>query len=585
MKTRSGRVEVLYSARGVPTYCLELWHDGLKKHRLIKGSEKAVVFRKAQIQSDDWEEKWAFVEAREKGRFDKSNQKKEQEFNKNLAAHRTEEALSELSRLNNILKQTLEVDDAINWGDLKDESGFAEPKPSKPRQPAKPQAQSIPVEPKPSDEVYQPRLGFLDKLISSRKEKLVAECNARFESDLRTWQKEVRTIEKNTVAAEKAYYSAQESQKKKYEGNLQEWNNRRVEFIKRQEASNEAVEKQRELYLTGAPDAVIDYCDMVLAASSYPDYFPKEFELDYISETKVLVVDYLMPAPEEIPTLKGVKYIVSKGTFEEQHISQVQLFGVYDRLLYQIVLRTIHEIFESDVITAIESVVFNGIVTSIDRGTGKQTTACILSMQTQREEFAAINLSNVEPKSCFKALKGVGSSKLHGLAPIPPLMRLRRDDGRFVSAYEVANTLNSSSNLAAMDWEDFEHLIREVFAKEFSTNGGEVKVTRASRDGGVDAIAFDPDPIRGGKIVIQAKRYTNTVGVGAVRDLYGAVMNEGANKGILVTTSDYGPDSYAFANGKPLVLLSGANLLHMLHRHGHKARIDLQEAKRLAMAQ
>jgi len=76
--------------------------------------------------------------------------------------------------------------------------------------------------------------------------------------------------------------------------------------------------------------------------------------------------------------------------------------------------------------------------------------------------------------------------------------------------------------------------------------------------------------------------FRNTVGVGAVRDLYGTVLNEGATKGVLVTTSDYGPDSYAFANGKPLVLLSGANLLHMLEKHGHRARIDLQEAKKLA---
>jgi restriction system protein len=161
-------------------------------------------------------------------------------------------------------------------------------------------------------------------------------------------------------------------------------------------------------------------------------------------------------------------------------------------------------------------------------------------------------------------------------------MQLRREDGRFVSAYEVANTLEGTFNLAAMDWEDLEHLIREIFEKEFSSSGGEVKVTQASRDGGVDAIAFDPDPIRGGKIVIQAKRYTNTVGVGAVRDLYGTVLNEGATKGVLVTTSDFGPDSYAFANGKPLVLLSAANLLHMLEKHGHRARIDLQEAKKLA---
>src|SRR5690606_34746199 len=110
------------------------------------------------------------------------------------------------------------------------------------------------------------------------------------------------------------------------------------------------------------------------------------------------------------------------------------------------------------------------------------------------------------------------------------------------------------TNLAAMDWEDFEHLVRELFEREFAQTGGEVKVTQASRDGGVDAVVFDPDPIRGGKIVIQAKRYTNTVGVAAVRDLYGTVVNEGAIKGILVTTSDFGPDAYEFARGKPLTL-------------------------------
>ena len=96
---------------------------------------------------------------------------------------------------------------------------------------------------------------------------------------------------------------------------------------------------------------------------------------------------------------------------------------------------------------------------------------------------------------------------------------------------------------------------------------------------------FDPDPIRGGKIVIQAKRYTNTVDVSAVTDLYGTVLNEGATKGFLVTTADYGPDAYEFAKGKPLTPLNGGNLLHMLERHGWKARIDLQEARRLAAEQ
>ena len=58
-------------------------------------------------------------------------------------------------------------------------------------------------------------------------------------------------------------------------------------------------------------------------------------------------------------------------------------------------------------------------------------------------------------------------------------------------------------------------------------------------------------------------------------------MNEGATKGILVTTSNYGNDAYEFAKGKPLTLMNGANLLYLLEKHGHMAKIDLQEAKEL----
>ncbi len=202
--------------------------------------------------------------------------------------------------------------------------------------------------------------------------------------------------------------------------------------------------------------------------------------------------------------------------------------------------------------------------------------------KSPKAEFIEINFAQVDPKACFKKFKGISGAKLSDLSPVRPVLQLNRDDKRFVPSYEVADSLDASYNLAAMDWLDFENLIREVFEKEFSTRGGEVKITRASRDGGVDAVAFDPDPIRGGKIVIQAKRYTNTVSVSAVRDLYGTVVNEGAIKGILVTTADYGPDAYEFAKDKPLTLLSGSELLYLLGKHGHRARIDLAEARRIA---
>lgn len=62
-------------------------------------------------------------------------------------------------------------------------------------------------------------------------------------------------------------------------------------------------------------------------------------------------------------------------------------------------------------------------------------------------------------------------------------------------------------------------------------------------------------------------------------------MNEGAVKGILVTTSNFGPDSYTFAGGKPLTLVNGGQLLAMLSKHEYGFRIDLAEAKKLAQDQ
>ena len=74
----------------------------------------------------------------------------------------------------------------------------------------------------------------------------------------------------------------------------------------------------------------------------------------------------------------------------------------------------------------------------------------------------------------------------------------QKDDKRIIKEKDVAEGLETEANLAAIPWDDFEHLVRQLFEWEFGRNGVEVKVTRASRDRGVDAIMLDPDPLRGG---------------------------------------------------------------------------------------
>lgn len=503
-------------------------------------------------------------ELKYKEQQEKQRQRAYQASRRQEAEERTEEARRAVEEARGVLNAALPVGDAVDWETLKNLDPLIE------CEPPPPIYEDYPPEPQADAPQFQPVLTLFDKMVKSRVEAKQAEARRNYELAYAEWAAQVESVKASNA--------------QRYAENvavLAKWSADRAAYEAKQSAQNDAIEQQKAAYMAAQPDAVADYCELVMSRSSYPEGFPQEFELEYNPQTELLVVEYRLPAPADLPHIKEVKYVMLRDEFIEVPISEAEQNRLYDDVLYQICLRTVHELFEADAIDAIAAVVFNGWVRAIDKATGKETNGCVISVHVKKEVFQEIDLANVDAKACFKALKGVGSSKLHSLTPVPPVLQISREDKRFVPSHEVANQLDDRFNLAAMDWEDFEHLIRELFEKEFKQSGGEVKITQASRDAGVDAVAFDPDPIRGGKIVIQAKRYTNTVGVSAVRDLFGTVMNEGATKGILVTTSDYGPDAYEFAKGKPLTLLNGSNLLHLLEKHGHKAKIDLKEAKQL----
>lgn len=318
-------------------------------------------------------------------------------------------------------------------------------------------------------------------------------------------------------------------------------------------------------------EGICNYINYLLEDSLYPFLFPKKALSQYDETTHTLIFDYILPNKDIIPNENISK---SKKWVEASVTKQKKL---YDEIIFAIVIRSLAEICHYDEKKYIEHICFNGKIRDRSPLNGQLEEKYILSINVSREQIESLNLEFIDPRDCFKYLKGVSASKLYEQTEIRPIITPAFSDKRIVKSREIETV--QSTNLAEMDWEEFEHLVRQVFEWEFSDKGGEVSVTQSSRDGGVDAIVFDPDPIRGGKIIIQAKRYTNTVPVSAVRDLYGTIINEGANKGILITTSDYGPDSYKFAQGKPITLLNGGHLLYLMEKHGRHARIDIKEAK------
>ena len=551
-------------ANYVNRYQIEISHPGLNKFRVIKGSSKWEAEQKAAAQWAQWNEQWEKKQLQMKKQKDRANKQKADEEANRYAATMTEEADELQAKLDSILVDSVGAY-GFDFDAMKDFSKFVTPKPVPPTH------AQIPEEPQRNASKYNEQPTFFMRLSKNKMAALEKSNNDKYIADHTSWEQQT-----NSIKAENAQKDLD------YKNRCSQWEKEKENFYQKQSAKNASIDEFEEKVNNSDKEAIESLFSIMISELYYPIDYSLDVDVQFIPEEKQLIIEMFLPVQDDIPNKKSVTYIKSRQEFKESFYPESYIKKKYDNVIYQIVMRTLDQCFHIEYPELdIESIVYNGRVQTIDKSTGNEIQPCILSVAVKKEDFETVNLNTVDPKAWFKSVKGVSAATLVNLTPIAPIVEMNKEDKRFIDAYGVADDLADGENIATMPWQDFENLIREIFEKEFNSTGGEVKITQASRDGGVDAVAFDPDPIRGGKIVIQAKRYTNVVGVSAVRDLYGTVMNEGAIKGILVTTSHYGSDAYEFAKDKPITLMNGANLLYLLEKHGYNARIDIKEAKKI----
>ncbi|MDQ3917062.1 MAG: restriction endonuclease [Acidobacteriota bacterium] len=452
-----------------------------------------------------------------------------------------------------VLSHTLAVDDTIHFDSLRIHEKF--PAFTPPREltvsPPPPQRESFLSEVRPLD--------WLDKLIPGSKakhERALEEAESRYQATLRE------------------YAAAAERRKAHLDRLSAEHERARQAFLQKVQQRNAEVDEFEAAYRSGDGQAIVTYNTMVLERSEYPEGFPQEFRLAYAPESKELVIEYELPPLGVVPTALEYKYVKSRDSIDEKPRKQTEIKDIYQDVIAAVSLRTIHEVFEADQGRHIEVVTFNGFVQGVDPTTGQDVRPHLVSVRTTRDSFANLNLSRVDKRACLRNLGAQVSSRPDERVAVKPLIEFDMVDRRFVEGSDVIAELDSRPNLMDLSPFEFENLVGNLFAKM----GLETKQTQSSRDGGVDVVAFDTRPILGGKVVIQAKRYRHTVGVSAVRDLFGTMINEGANKGILVTTSGYGKDAFEFVKDKPIELIDGGALLYLLENNaGVRARIIMPE--------
>jgi len=99
----------------------------------------------------------------------------------------------------------------------------------------------------------------------------------------------------------------------------------------------------------------------------------------------------------------------------------------------------------------------------------------------------------------------------------------------------------------------FEELIASLFRKD----GYTVRHCGGTGDEGIDLVLVMGQE----KDVVQCKRWKNGIGSPILREFYGALMHAGARHGFIITTASFSQSARDFARGKPISLISGAEIL------------------------
>jgi restriction system protein len=298
------------------------------------------------------------------------------------------------------------------------------------------------------------------------------------------------------------------------------------------------------------------YCNSVLpsALPQIPGTATTYLFTGYSATERHLVLQRYVPDLVVVPDLD--RYEVGRNLAPRTiEVSDQNRRLWYLSLLSQIALLTVDRVYRSEIAGVVDVATVNGVTVMRNPATGHDEVTFVLSVSIPKQRFLNLNLVGVDPVSCILDFNARLTPHPGEYSPLTPWVNVDHND--------VVVTVNDTPVLT-MDPGDFEELVTELLRRM----GLRAQTTGRTGDGGVDCEAYDDRPMVGGKVIVQVKRYTNTVPPTMVRDLYGTVHASGATKGVLVTTSGFGPESREFAQGKPLELIDGVQLDVLLRQYG-----------------
>jgi len=183
------------------------------------------------------------------------------------------------------------------------------------------------------------------------------------------------------------------------------------------QARNEELTKFINDLAFDMPAAIEEYIGIVLANSVYPDSFPVEHEHTFDLTTRELTMSVFVPEPSALPSVKEYRYVKAKDEIVATQLSAKAQKDRYSSAVYEVALRTLHEIFEADRAGKIQSVALTLGVNRVAPATGRPETVPLVQVAAARETFSELNLADVVAVETLKHLGAALSKNPFDLIP------------------------------------------------------------------------------------------------------------------------------------------------------------------------
>jgi restriction system protein len=150
--------------------------------------------------------------------------------------------------------------------------------------------------------------------------------------------------------------------------------------------------------------AIQEYVGIVLSNSVYPDVFPVEHDHEFSLATREVTLNVTVPAPSTVPSIKEYRYVKAKDEITSTSLPVREQKDRYANAVWQVAVRSLHEVFEADRAGKIHSIALTVGVDTIDHATGRPKTVPLVIVAADQDAFATFDLAHVVPQATLQHL-------------------------------------------------------------------------------------------------------------------------------------------------------------------------------------